>query len=70
MRVIFCSDSMIVAASPGAMRGVAMGTVLPCLVRSVEGAELRSIRLGHPLLDDYLEFVGARARTNTWLAAA
>ena len=47
-----------------------MGTVLPCLVRSAVGSELRSIRLGHPLLDDYLEFVGARARTSTWLAAA
>ena len=40
-----------------------MSTVRPCLIRSVVGAELRSIRLGHPLLDDYLEFVGARART-------
>ena len=47
-----------------------MSTILPCLIRSVVGAELRSIRLGHPLLDDYLEFVGARARTNTLLAAA
>ena len=47
-----------------------MSMVRPCLIRSVVGAELRSIRLGHPLLDDYLEFVGARARTNTWLAAA
>ena len=28
------------------------------------------IRLGHPLLDDYLAFVAARARTNTWLAVA
>ncbi|EUA16043.1 integrase family domain protein [Mycobacterium xenopi 4042] len=25
---------------------------------------------GHPLLDDYLAFVAARARTNTWLAVA
>ncbi|MDP8927257.1 MAG: tyrosine-type recombinase/integrase, partial [Actinomycetota bacterium] len=43
---------------------------MPCLVRSHEGGELRSIALGHPLLDDYLAFVGARARTNTWLAVA
>ena len=28
------------------------------------------ITLGHPLLDDYLVFVAARARTNTWLAVA
>lgn len=27
-----------------------------------------TISLGHPLVDDYLEFVKARARTNTWLA--
>ena len=47
-----------------------MSMTLPCLIRSVVGTELRSIRLGHPLLDDYLEFVGARARENTLLAAA
>ncbi len=47
-----------------------MSMIRPCLIRSVAGGELRSIRLGHPLLDDYLEFVGARARTNTWLATA
>jgi integrase/recombinase XerD len=28
------------------------------------------ITLGHPLLDDYLAFVAARGRTNTWLAVA
>lgn len=40
----------------------------PSLVRSVGpngGAELR---LGHPLVDEYLAFVAARARPNTWLA--
>jgi integrase len=47
-----------------------MSMIVPCLIRSVAAGELRSIRLGHPVLDDYLEFVGARARTNTWLAAA
>src|SRR5207247_1151512 len=41
-----------------------------CLTRSGVGAELRVITLGHPLLDDYLAFVGARARPNTWLATA
>jgi integrase/recombinase XerD len=45
-------------------------TFVPCLERSVEGSELRAIALGHPLLDDYLAFVGARAATNTWLATA
>ena len=29
-----------------------------------------AITLGHPVLDDYLAFVAARARPNTWLAAA
>src|SRR5438128_4122001 len=45
-------------------------TFVPRLERSMEGSELSSIRLGHPLLDDYLEFVGARGATNTWLATA
>jgi integrase/recombinase XerD len=31
---------------------------------------MRKITLGHPLLDDYLVFVAARARTGTWLAVA
>jgi len=42
---------------------------VPCLTRSVEGG-IEIITLGHPLLDDYLAFVAARARTNTWLAVA
>jgi integrase/recombinase XerD len=45
-------------------------TFAPRLVRSVEGSELVSITLGHPLVDEYLEFVGARGAVNTWLAAA
>jgi len=44
--------------------------VIPCLVRSTVGPELRSVTLGHSLLDDYLEFVAARARPNTLLAVA
>jgi site-specific recombinase XerD len=31
---------------------------------------LAAITLGHPLLDEYLAFVAARARINTWLAVA
>src|SRR2546430_17577200 len=42
---------------------------MPCLVRSTDDG-IPVIRLGHPLLDDYLAFVAARARTNTWLAVA
>jgi hypothetical protein len=38
---------------------------VPCLERSLEASELRAIMLGHPLVDDYLAFVGARAATNT-----
>src|SRR6266567_9597736 len=45
-------------------------TFTPCLVRSVVGPELQSLQLGDPLLDEYLAFVGARARRNTWLAVA
>ncbi len=45
-------------------------TFAPCLVRSMEGSELVSLRLGHPVVDDYLEFVGARGAINTWLATA
>jgi integrase/recombinase XerD len=43
---------------------------MPCLVRSAAESEIRKITLGHPLLDDYLVFVAARARTSTWLAVA
>jgi integrase/recombinase XerD len=45
-------------------------TFVPCLERRLEGSELRWITLGHPLVDDYLEFVGARGAVNTWLATA
>ena len=43
---------------------------MPCLVRSFHEADLEALSLGHPLVDDYLRFVGARARRNTWLAVA
>ena len=42
----------------------------PSLERSYRGPELQAIKLGHPLLDEYLAFVGVRARSNTWLAVA
>ncbi len=38
--------------------------------RSTVDGELLSIRVGHPVLDEYLEFVAARARPNTALATA
>ena len=40
------------------------------LIKMTSGGELRAVALGHPLLDDYLEFVAARARPNTLLAVA
>jgi integrase len=45
-------------------------TFVPCLTKSMEGSELVGLALGHPLVDDYLEFVGARGARNTWLATA
>jgi integrase/recombinase XerD len=45
-------------------------TFVPRMERVVDGRELRSITLGHPLVDAYLEFVGARGAVNTWLATA
>src|SRR5437763_10156372 len=45
-------------------------TFVPCLEGRVEGSGVVWITLGHPLVDVYLEFVGARGATNTWLATA
>ncbi|UQX09834.1 tyrosine-type recombinase/integrase [Candidatus Mycobacterium methanotrophicum] len=47
-----------------------MDQFMPCLIRHHRGSELAAITPGHPLLDDYLAFVAARARTNAWLAVA
>jgi integrase len=43
---------------------------VPRMDRVMDGREVRSITLGHPLVDAYLEFVGARGAVNTWLASA
>ena len=42
----------------------------PCMVRTVRPGGGELIRLGHPLLDAYLDLVTARARPNTVLATA
>ncbi|MBI4493064.1 MAG: tyrosine-type recombinase/integrase [Chloroflexi bacterium] len=42
----------------------------PRLTRQVEQGDLHALQLGHPLVDAYLAFVGARTRRNTWLATA
>jgi len=44
--------------------------VTPCLVRTPRPGGGELIRLGHPLLDAYLEQIAARARWNTVLATA
>lgn len=41
-----------------------------CLTRTSRADGTLSVQLGHPLLDDYLRFVAARARPNTLLAVA
>ena len=51
-------------------RGGPVDRFVPRLTVRRSGSELTSITLGHPLLDDYLVFVAARARSNTWLAIA
>lgn len=46
-----------------------MALLVQCLIRQSTSGELQ-VRLGVPLLDDYLEFVAARCRANTVLAVA
>lgn len=41
-----------------------------CLTRTSRADGTLSVQVGHPLLDDYLRFVAARARPNTLLAVA
>jgi len=43
---------------------------IPCLLRAARPGGGELIRLGHPLLDAYLDLVSARARQNTLLATA
>jgi integrase/recombinase XerD len=43
---------------------------VPCLMQVREDGVLRRLTLGHPIVDEYLVFVGSRARPNTWLAVA
>lgn len=47
-----------------------MSLLDPCLIRSRGPAGQLVVRLGMPLVDDYLEFLGGRCRPNTVLAAA
>lgn len=45
-------------------------TWTPTLTQHLAADQRESLTLGHPLVDDYLAFVAARARRNTWLAVA
>ncbi len=47
-----------------------MAVVDPCLIRSVDATGRPVVRLGVPLLDEYLDFVAGRCRPNTVLATA
>jgi integrase/recombinase XerD len=42
----------------------------PCLVKASSPAGEVSVRVGHPLVDEYLRFLAGRARPNSLLAAA
>jgi integrase/recombinase XerD len=47
-----------------------MPSVSPCLIKSRDSAGEPVVRLGVPLLDEYLEFLAGRCRPNTVLAVA
>lgn len=47
-----------------------MPTIVPCLIHSHDPSGGLVVRLGVPLLDDYLEFSSGRSRPNTVLAVA
>jgi integrase/recombinase XerD len=57
------------SGSPALVRCACMGFD-PCLVRSPAGDGGEVVRVGHPLLDAFLELVAARSRPNTVLACA
>ena len=62
-------EGLLVMVPPGPEEDACM-TWSPCLIRvcRARGAGSRS-RLGHRVVDDYLEFLAARCRPNTVLAA-
>lgn len=47
-----------------------MAAITPCLTRSTNSSGDLQVRVGVPVLDDYLRFVEARTRPNTVLATA
>lgn len=46
-----------------------MSVLVPCLIRSHGPAGEAMVRVGVPLVEDYLEFLAGRCRPNTVLAA-
>ena len=70
-RVIFYTGDLCgISAQPvGRWEPVPM-TDFPCLERVVSRSGAARYRLGHPLVDRYLEFVAGRARPNTLRAVA
>ncbi len=42
----------------------------PKVVKTVVDGDIHSLAVGHSLVDEYLAFLGARVRLNSWLAAA
>ena len=42
----------------------------PKVVKTVVDGNLQALTVGHALVDEYLAFLGARVRLNSWLAAA
>ena len=47
-----------------------MASISPCLIQSRDAAGEPRVRLGVPLLDEYLEFLSGRCRPSTVLAVA
>ena len=66
MPVILLSRGLLLQACGTDWKEIVLDRWSPCLVEVSAG----EIRLGHPLVDDFLELVRARARRNTLLAAA
>src|SRR3954471_14435416 len=69
MRVIHLLAAGVGQAAVTTLIGGAV-VFMPCLVRTPGAAGGEVIRVGHPLLDAYVELVTARARWNTVLATA
>ena len=61
-------EALFVGVPPGPEMDACM-TWPPCLIRSVAPGDRVEVCLGHEVVDDYLEFLAARCRPNTVLAA-